>query len=384
MATYLEFVTSVKSMVFPDREAPNLIPVHTRYVLSGLVELQKKIPQLRTRNFELFSFGDTFFRCRVSVVPKPDGPIVRAFTYTKPDHCDAIFYRPVTRELMEFLLAREQCHPDDPIPVGSPEGEPPEDIYHQEAITDKGFRACYGFYAVLGNQIYVWPHLESVEYLAVEWSGIKKSYQNTDVMPFDTDIQEAVELYVLYQQSLREECDIGKKNSMRAEWVEKSSDLIWWYRKKELLPEPPWREVDCCPCPILPTASDGTTPPPSGAFTVYLGNAGPDAPVSYTEAQILAMENGIFSIRSSRSAVPGTYQIAGPADGENQYRLICIPASKAKPYVSFASAGFPLPMTELPRTIVEGVECRVFRTGLPSSGDFTLGGLTAISVTDFA
>lgn len=367
--TWSEFITVVKQMAFPDREASNLVYNHTRYILDGIVELQKRIPQLRQRNFNLISFPNTFYRCKATVLPKPDGVIVRLFTYTQDDHCDAVYYHPTTREHMESILRKAQnCVSATEVPDIPQVGLPPEDYYPAAEVTDKGYRASSGYYAVIGGQIFVWPHIESTEHINIEWQGVKLTYSPNDEVLFPQDVQSVVELYVQAQAALREDCDKNQFAALQASWNAQAAQLAWWYRTKELLPESPWREEDNCPCGIITVNS--TVNPPSSTFVVYLGNAGTELRDSYTEAEITGVEN-LAGNNTTRSVLSGDYEIERPASNTNEYRLISFPESAHAGAVEFRNSGFPLPMAELTATSIAGTLYRVFRTTVPSSGSMT-------------
>ena len=470
--TYAEFVKSIKSTVYPDREAQNLASVHTKYVLDALIEIQKRVPELQQCNTDHIPYEDIFYNCKASTVPKPDGPILRAYTTKTIGRCDKVYYKPTTREHMEALmeqaqscgfsasfitpsmngatgladsgastLARNTIDPPviqggrpgtwridsvNPAPEGGlplslsteppgvitdlpttatiPKGEtfivlPFDTVMIETASevvfrvvqgmsgmgirigvtawdsTDKGWRSCHGYYAVICETLYFFPNIESTETLHIDWQGIKTSYTQNDEVDFDRDVQSVIELYVQAQTALREDCDINKYTSLQTFLANEAAKLTWWYRKKRLLPEAPWRAIMCKTCDEAPeTTSGGGTPPGPGpgpsTFVVYLGNAGEEPQDSYTEAELVGLENTSGS-SVSRSILAGDYNIGRPASETNEWRVISFPQQVHLGVVDFRNSGFPFPMAELATTSISGTVYRVFRTTAPGSGSMT-------------
>jgi hypothetical protein len=396
MATYADFIEDIKDTLFPDREAINLAANHTRYIKDGLIWLQKRCPELREQHYDTHEFEDTFYRCCTTVIPKPDGVIKRIYTYTEDDHCDAIFYQPVTKEAMlsnvRSYIACGSC-------IGSEgeaatiEGDPLSVALKQASDTqNKGYRTSNGVWTIVDDQIWLFPSIESNERVGVNWSGVKLEYEEGDLIDVPVDVQAVIELYTMMQISLREDCDTNEYIKYKASVDLASAELIWWYRNKYEPPDMDWRGSGCDLCRIATGSATvppgggggngGTEPPPTTTYTLYLGNAGVTNPPSYTAEQITAMENGTFGNTVLRNQIDGTYQIAAPATGENEFRVIAVPTLLTNEPLTFSSSGFAMPMEELPgRVTISSKEYRIFRTVSASAGDFTYAGNTAIIIT---
>lgn len=392
MSTYADFIEDIKDTLFPDREASNLAANHTRYIKDGLIWLQKRCPELRDQHYDTISFEDTFYRCCTTVVPKPDGIIKRVYTYSEDDHCDAIFYQPVTKEAMmsnvRSYIACGSCIgsegeagtiPDDPLSIA---------LKKASDTQNKGFRQAGGIWTIVDDQIWIFPSIEDIEKVGINWSGVKLEYSDTDLLDIPVDVQSVIELYTMMQISLREDCDTNEYVKYKASVDLASAELIWWYRNKYEPPEMDWRGRGCDLCRIAgnavsnPGGGGGTPPDPTPVtYTVYLGNAGETNPPSYTAEQIVALENTLGNI-ALRTQIDGTYQIAAPASAQNEYRVIAIPTLLTNEPLTFSSSGFALPMEELPGTVtIDSKVYRIFRTVGASAGDFTYIGNTAIIIT---
>jgi hypothetical protein len=134
------------------------------------------------------------------------------------------------------------------------------------------------------------------------------------------------------------------------------------------------------------TTSDSATLTVEGQLTlpIYLGNAGPNAPTSYSQTEIKALQQTSPLLNPVlRSELNGVYEISAPASGVNEYRVIAVPGSfvVVDAEVEFRSGGAVLPMTLLQTDLtIDGENYWVYRTMNRSAGDFTTAGNTAIVV----
>lgn len=276
--TYAEFVAEIKSVVFPDKEASRLKAGHSKYIIDGLIQLQRAVPCLRERNFNTVGFRDTFWRCAVTVVPKPDGIVKRIWTYSTSDMCDDVMYTPTSRIHIEQLV-KDACArstsprggieingifvPYDPLPHG---------LLHADAITDKRFRAGRGWFAIVEDEIWLYPYIESVEKVVVEWQGIKKEFTDDDIITYQRDVQSALEVFVRRETALRESCDTNEYLKFKSAFLEAQTDLVWWCRQISQRPEPEYWPVGCTLC-SLATAQPGTGPETFMSFVAF-GDSG--------------------------------------------------------------------------------------------------------------
>ena len=281
--TYAEFVDSIKSIVFPDREASRLKAGHSKYVLDGLIQLQRAVPCLRSRNFNTIAFSDTFFRCMMTVVPKPDGIIKRVWTYSTTDMCDDVLYTPTSRIHLERLV-KEACgtgvSPRGGIQIGAvfvPYDPLPQGLLHADAITDKRFRAGRGWFCIVEDEIWLYPYIESVEKVVVEWQGIKKEFSDADIVTYERDVQSALELYVRRETALRENCDTNEYLKFKSSFSEAQTDLIWWCRQTTERPEPEYWPPGCSLCTFA-TAQPGEAPETFMSFVAFGDSGEPNGP----------------------------------------------------------------------------------------------------------
>lgn len=118
-------------------------------------------------------------------------------------------------------------------------------------------------------------------------------------------------------------------------------------------------------------------------FPVYLGSAGPNAPASYTGAQLKALgQIAPYANPVNVTRVPGTYEISITPSGQNEWRVMAFPTDKVTQPPIFKSSGFPLPMNLVQTDCnVDGVLYSVYRTQTRSPGPFTIAAGSQIEVT---
>src|SRR5262245_9032529 len=79
------------------------------------------------------------------------------------------------------------------------------------------------------------------------------------------------------------------------------------------------------------------------AMVVYVGNAGPTAPASYSEAEIKALDNR-FGNKVLTDTPAGLYEIDIPVSEENEFQVIAIPSALITGALVFQNSGFGLSM----------------------------------------
>ena len=381
--TYEEFIAEIKAILFPDREAINLSANHSRYILDGLIWLQKRVPQLQDSHYDIENFEDTFYRCCTTVIPKPDGIIRRVYTFTADNQCDAIFYQPVTVEAMLSNVRSSLACGCTGVEgeEANIEGDPLSFALKQATDqNNKDFRAASGIWAIVDKQIWIYPYINSNEKVGIHWRGVKLQYDEDDPIVMPLDARSVIELYAKMQVALREDCDTNEYAKLKVAVEQTAGDLTWWYRRKDYPPEMEWRGSGCEMCLIAGTSGEPPEPAPGKTFDIYLGNAGPLQPPTYTPAEIKGLQNTLAN-PVLRSQVEGMYEISAPASGTNEFRVIAIPVELYTGNLQFTSAGLGLPMDIVDELQIDGIQYRIFRTTIPSAGDFTFPGQTAIAIT---
>lgn len=241
--TFASYYNNIAAAVFPEGEAENLVLPHKLAVKDALIDLQNKIPCLRTDHAEYIGQSSTIFHCGASVFDTVDGAIERIYTTGlgvapaegeeptsdnyQPNSCQVVEYKYIDWDRMLALLRKYKCcipssaYGITPVPAEFVPGETEFPVGVSQ--TDKGYRTGYdeAYWSMHRGQIYVFPSIESTEQIVVEWSGVRRTWDDTTTMPTTMvggygageylvrDVANAVEYYLDAEVQRRETKDIS-------------------------------------------------------------------------------------------------------------------------------------------------------------------------------
>lgn len=262
---FATYYNNIAAVVFPEGEAENLVLPHKMAVRDALIDLQVKVPCLRTDHAEYVGADATTFHCGASVFDGVDGSIERVYTsglgespdIYEPNACEEVEYTYVDWDRMRALLRQYKCclpsttYGMYPVPYGFAYGP----VTYPEATptNDKGYRTSHGeaYWSMYRGQIYVFPSIESTEQIVVEWTGIRRTWDDTTTMPttmvvgtapnesMERDVASAVEYYLDAEVNRRETKDISSFQTSSALYNQAVSQLIYECRKKQTFVKSP-------------------------------------------------------------------------------------------------------------------------------------------------
>lgn len=254
--TFAQYYAQISAAVFPEGEAENLIHVHKLAVKDASIDLQSKIPCLRTENADYVGQSSTLFHCGASTFDAVDGNIERVYTTDLDGACSEVEYTYIDQERMNDMIhAYRCCLPSDaygmnPYAPYSSVGAP---LYVTGSpSTDKGYRtgAHQGYWSMSRGTIYLFPSIESTEQIVVEWNGIRRTFEDTTVIPVtfeDRDVMNAIELYLEAQVARRETKDMGTFQTSSKAYTDAVAQMIWECRRKQkFVREPRLTPPDAC------------------------------------------------------------------------------------------------------------------------------------------
>lgn len=227
---------AVKAIVFPIGEPENLVAIHNAYIVDGLNTIQQYVKCFREKNTNLIAFPDTRFNCGMTVTSAPDGIIARVYTVGE-DFCCKVDYKRSTLATMKYEQAMHQIDfGSNPAPLQT--NKPVLDL--GDRFADKSGdnalsldRAMTGFWAIEGCRLYVWPAIESTEDLVVEWSGVKDTYAEEDIIFDGTPLLQKAVRFFLQREIARDlEQDDSKFNKYGGDFNLALADLFWRCRQK--------------------------------------------------------------------------------------------------------------------------------------------------------
>ena len=262
---FATYYSNIAAAVFPEGEAENLVLTHKLAVKDALIDLQSKVPCLRTDQAEYICATATTFHCGASVFDGVDGAIERVYTSGigespstyEPNACQEIEYKYIDFDRMKALLRQYKCGlPSDtagmdPVPYGFTCGE----VTYPAATAnnDKGYRAdaSEAYWSMNRGQIYVFPSIESTEQIIVEWTGVRRTWDDTTTMPatmvggtapneyLERDVANAVEYYLDAEVNRRETKDMSSFQTSSLLYNQAVSQQIYECRKKQTFVKSP-------------------------------------------------------------------------------------------------------------------------------------------------
>lgn len=241
-ATFELFVSDISRTIFPEGEAENLVANHRKYITDALIDLQQKVPCLRTQHRDRISMADTFTECNASVYSAPRGFISQIYAVTQDNCCAKRYFQPVDWDEMEQMLKDnrncgtliEPTYYYYSDAYGYTDYPEYGCLYYGDSsgATDLTFRPNTSFSAMKDGQLYLFPWLQSNEVLVVEWDGIKRSWKDTDEVLFDREVQDAVEHFLDRRSATREDCDLQRIQLAQADYDTLVAKQIWQCRRE--------------------------------------------------------------------------------------------------------------------------------------------------------
>lgn len=239
-------VDAVKLAVFPELEAENLVANHDRYVLNGVIDLQLKVQCLQINRQDSIPFCSTFYHCGATVFNAPRGFIHQLYTTDNAECCDKVVYRPTTKGHIDCMLseaiacATEVDHPYQMYEAFNTYYAYPDVgmacVEYARGDVDKACRAEDGWFTLYRGELWVYPHINSDETIMLVWDGVKRDWEDIDLVDDDPDVRQALELYLGYMAALKEDCDREKYLVLKNEYDTKVADMMWNCEKEMRLP----------------------------------------------------------------------------------------------------------------------------------------------------
>ena len=218
--SFSAFRTIVQNLVTPEDLAENLEDWFRDQVGNALADLQTLIPWIRTFNINGYTKTDVEEFCAASILDGPTGKITQLYAYKPGRECKKLYYKRVSTAAMDCWMERQRCVQcaitppptniyDTPycnyVVLGEDACAPP---YLSGEEDDCRFRGldddCRIFAVGPDYRVYAAPRFPCGYNLFLQWQGIRRKWQDSDLVPVDQQIREAVVNYVEHKDALKE------------------------------------------------------------------------------------------------------------------------------------------------------------------------------------
>jgi hypothetical protein len=252
--TFSELFTDVGTRVWPEGRSARLATLHKGWLRDCLVDLQRKIVCLQTAHLHYVTIQATYFSCGSSAFEVPNGAIVKEFwTEDNETRCKKIHANPLGKNDYECLVEQSPfcaCEAADPYQsylVGSDYYDYPElplGLKYVTEAVDSETRACSRAFALFDGFIWTYPSITSLETGVLRWEGIKKTWADTDILPWlddsgnlDNDVLQAAVYYLEMRKANKESCDPIAFGEWNAQYAALVRDMIIDCKRHSYLPD---------------------------------------------------------------------------------------------------------------------------------------------------
>lgn len=210
--SFTEFRSIVQRLVAPEDLGEELEPYFRDQVGNALADIQTVIPWFRDFNVDVKLKDSVHEFCAASIFDGPVGKITQLFAYKPGLDCRKYYYKRVNTSEMDCWVERQRCVQCtfDPPPTSvydSPYcnyvlcGEEACDVPYLTATEDdckfKALDDDERIFAVGPDyKVYAAPRFPCDYALFLQWQGIRRKWDDTDLVPVDQQLREAVVNYV--------------------------------------------------------------------------------------------------------------------------------------------------------------------------------------------
>jgi len=214
------FLSTVQRLVAPEDLGEELTPFFRDQVGNALADIQTLIPWFRNFNVNAYTKEDVEEFCSASIFTGPVGKITQLFAYTPGRECKKYYYKRVSTSALDCWLERQRCVQctftpppthiyDTPycnyVILGEVACNPPylngtEDTCRFTSLDDDNRIFAVG----PDYRVYAAPRFPCGYSLFMQWQGIRRKWENIDLVPVDQQLREAVVNYVEHKIALKE------------------------------------------------------------------------------------------------------------------------------------------------------------------------------------
>lgn len=246
--TFSAFKSVVQPIVAPEDLGEELVPYFRDQVANALADIQTIIPWTRTFNVMFRTKTQVNEFCNASIMEGPVGKISEVYAYKPGIDCKRYYYKRVTPAAIDCWTERQRCM--------CPATTPPSDAIYDSPYCNyvlNGDTACLEPY-LTGTEddckfkglddddrifavgpdykVYSAPRFPCGYVLVIQWQGIKRAWDDYDMVPVDQQLREAVVNYVEAKIAKKEK-DFAAKEQYEADYAASLRILKYRYHDEQ-------------------------------------------------------------------------------------------------------------------------------------------------------
>jgi len=218
--SFSDFSDVIEPLVAPEDLGEELQPLFRDQIGNALADIQTLIPYFRGFNIEMYDKGGADEFCNASILCGPPGKITNVFAFKPGLDCRKYHYKRVSTSAIDCWLERQRCLCPSTTPPSSTIYDSPYCNYVINGETacatpfvtgeedDCRFRSLSSndrIFAVGPDfNIYAAPRFPCGYLLVVQWQGIRRKWKDSNLVPVDQQMREAVVNYVEHKLALKE------------------------------------------------------------------------------------------------------------------------------------------------------------------------------------
>jgi len=230
--TYQEFARDVRRIAFPDGMSDRMRISVENYIWVALIKAQKYIDLLRGIHVNFYFPDQLEAHCGVGRVLAPRGKINAVYAFTCDDQCVKAFYDHATAQRIDCWRQQNRCEWQNAQDISTGwELCYPNYPYVSEALEeeDRRFLRRERLFAVdRSYRLYLAPRFPCQYILAVHWEGLRRSWNDSDLIAQDDDLLDWVAFETQAEVALRHDRNPKRHEILQREADERFADLAWW------------------------------------------------------------------------------------------------------------------------------------------------------------
>lgn len=252
--TFSELFTDVSGRVWPEGRSARLATLHKGWLRDCLIDIQRKVVCFQASHLHYVSLQATYFSCGSSVFEVPPGAVVKEFwTEDNATRCKKIHAKPMGKDDFQCLTeSAPNCSCDIPDPyqsylVGEDYYDYPElplGLKYVTEVVDSENRACSRAFSMFDGFIWTYPALTSLETGVLRWEGVKKTWADTDIIPWvddmgnvDNDVIQAAVFFLESRKAHKESCDANEAANWESRYRDLLRDMLIDCKRQNRLPD---------------------------------------------------------------------------------------------------------------------------------------------------